>query len=432
VIENMTLNATRNHPTAFWPLIGINSVNLQGSGGAHAARSMIDVMLSLDTTGSLVISQNLSDFVQPGQSGWTTVQDALLAFINAMNITSGDPRGPKVGIGRYAGIQCQFFDDNGDGNINISSSGVPASEYRGQCTDDETNLSLLSNNLANLRLISSGTSATCPPGVSTLYACPIQHRPFILGAGVGLVIDGSTRLGGYAPYYTGTKEPNAICLVNPTDSQCVPSHTPALITSQGFAWKAINGARNCQPDGSSWPCPAGTANNQARRVLIIMTDGQDEAWPSTLSSGQDPQVTNDYGMPDVNSPLAIPAYDSNFVAMANRLKAVQPDGSPGVEIYVVGFFCTNNPTTFTAGTYPPSNFCQSKIAYTPVATPRECPSATYTTGQVTGSRIDDLLVSVSSSSSGCDHYFPISKSTDSLSALFQAMAGTISRGQLTQ
>jgi hypothetical protein len=245
------------------------------------------------------------------------------------------------------------------------------------------------------------------------------------------VIDGATVLGGYAPYYTGTKEPNAICLVNPADTQCVPSHTPANITTQGFAWQVANGARNCQPDGSSWPCPAGTANNQARRVLIIMTDGQDEAWPSTLSSGQDPQVTNDYGMPDVNSPLAIPAYDSNFVAMANRLKAVQPDGSPGVEIYVVGFFCTNNPTTFTAGTYPPSNFCQSKIAYTPAATPRECPGATYTTGS-TGSRIDDLLVAVSSSSSGCDHYFPISKSTDSLSALFQAMAGTISRGQLTQ
>ena len=40
---------------------------------------------------------------------------------------------------------------------------------------------------------------------------------------------------------------------------------------------------------------------------------------------------------------------------------------------------------------------------------------------------------VSSSPAGtCDHYFPISKTTDSLTGLFQAMAGTISRGQLTQ
>ncbi len=56
IIENMSLNVTRNHPNAFWPLVGINSVNLQGAGGAHAARSMLDVVLSLDTTGSLVTS----------------------------------------------------------------------------------------------------------------------------------------------------------------------------------------------------------------------------------------------------------------------------------------------------------------------------------------------------------------------------------------
>jgi hypothetical protein len=45
-----------------------------------------------------------------------------------------------------------------------------------------------------------------------------------------------------------------------------------------------------------------------------------------------------------------------------------------------------------------------------------------------------LLVSISSSAPGtCDHYYPLSKTeTTSLPQLFTALAGTISRGQLTQ
>ena len=100
-----------------------------------------------------------------------------------------------------------------------------------------------------------------------------------------------------------------------------------------------------------------------------------------------------------------------------------------MEIYVVGFFCTDSRSSYTASNY--SGFCHSKIAYDPAAT-RACPGPAYT-ALSTGSPLDDLLVNVSSSASGtCDHYFAISKSTDSLTALFQAMAGTISRGQLTQ
>jgi hypothetical protein len=427
LIENMTITANRSHPNAFWPLVGINSVNLQSVGGAHAARSMLDVVLSLDTTGSLVNSNNLSDFTI-GPTNATTVQDAVVAFVNAMNPTNGDPRGPKIGIGRYAGIQCQFI---GSGSTMHLYAGGPG-DYGGTCTDDETILSPLSNNKANLIQIANGPSSGCP--ASALYACPIQHHPYMINGGA-LGIDGDwagalTQSSG-APYYTGTKEPNAICLVNPADPLCLPSHTPAAVSSTGFAWKAANGARNCQPDGSSWPCPAGTQTNQARRVLIIMTDGQDEAWPSTLyGTTNDPQTTPDYGMPDVNSPYSIPQFDTNFQTLATNLKATQSDGSPGVEIYVVGFFCTTG--SYTTGTYPPANFCQSKIAYQ-TTNPRSCPGPGYTQGQVTGSRIDDILVKVSSSASGtCDHYFPISKSTDSLSGLFQAMAGTISRGQLTQ
>jgi Flp pilus assembly protein TadG len=436
--ENMTVDVTRSHPNSFWPLIGLNSVNLHGVGGAHAARSMLDVYLSLDTTGSLVTSQNLTDKVK-GVT-YTTIQDAVTAFVNAMNPTSNDPRGAKIGIGRYAGIKCaNVGSDPTVLNIYSSGPGDYQAPSGGSCTDDVTILSTLSNNRNNLLQIAAGPSAGCPADAN--YACPIQHRPYSLNGpnSPSLHLDGSDismylpMVGGSpggAPYYTGTKEPNAICLVNPADTGC--PHTPGAPLTAGWGWTTANGARNCQPDGASWPCPAGTSQNQARRVLIIMTDGQDESWPTTLSSG-DPTTTPDYGMPEngVAQPI-VATYDSTFQTLANRLKATQADGSPGVEIYVVGFFCTNKP--WPPSQPPPYDFCQSQIAYqTP---PRACPGPSYTFNPgagATGSKIDDLLVKVSSSRSGtCDHYFAISKSSDSLSGLFAAMAGQISRGQLTQ
>jgi Flp pilus assembly protein TadG len=438
LVENMSINVTRNHSTAFWPLIGVPSVSMRGNGGAHAARSMLDVFISLDTTGSLVNSQNLTDNVR-GLT-YTTVQDAVVAFINAMGPTTTDPRGPKIGIGRYAGIKCQFVGSDPN-NLYLYSTGP--GDYAGTCTDDMTILTspTFANDPAALLQIASGPSSGCPADAN--YACPIQHRPFMLNGtySPSLWIDGSNYnwtlplIGGIragAPYYTGTKEPNALCVVNPADSLC--PHTPAAVSTNGFAWKGANGARNCQSDGLSWPCPTGTSQNQGRRVLIIMTDGQDESWPTTTTGN--PVSSNDYGMPEpgIAQPL-VATYNTNFNNLATNLKATQPDGSPGVEIYVVGFFCTSG--SYNPSSYPPNNFCQSRIAYQTV--PRSCPgTGPYIMNPgagATGSPTDDLLVQVSSSASGtCDHYFPISKtaSSDSLSVLFADMAGTISRGQLTQ
>jgi Flp pilus assembly protein TadG len=95
VLENFTLAVTRQHPTSFWMLVGINSVTVRGSSAARAARNMLDVMLTLDTTGSLVLSNNLYDYTS--STGGTTVVDAVSAFINQMNPTTVDPRGPKMG-----------------------------------------------------------------------------------------------------------------------------------------------------------------------------------------------------------------------------------------------------------------------------------------------------------------------------------------------
>ncbi len=51
---------------------------------------------------------------------------------------------------------------------------------------------------------------------------------------------------------------------------------------------------------------------------------------------------------------------------------------------------------------------------------------------MTPSNIDILLYNISSSTPGtCDHYYPLGKSEGLLPQLFQALAGRISRGQLT-
>ncbi len=415
VIENLTLSVTRNHPTAFWPLVGISSVNLQAAGSAGAARNMLDIMLTLDTTGSLVLSNNLHDYTS-GQGG-TTVVDGVTNFITHVVSPSSDPRGPKVGIARYAGIKCQWHDSTTSGTLGIMdvySGASPPSEYVGPCTDDDTVLTPLINDQATLLTIARGGPGC--PATAVGYGCPIQHVPYII-PGIGALFFNNSLVVPLAPYFTGTKEPNAICVVNPTDALC--AENPPSVNAAGWAWSTANGARNC----TSWPCPVGTGSAQARRVELIMTDGQNEAWPTSYVSPGTP----DPGFPEVVC-CGASSYDGKFQTLAARLKATPgPDGGPAVEIFIIGYFCTSG--SYSPGTFPPNNFCQSKLAYT--SAPRACPGPTYAPGGI-GSPVDDLLVGVSSSSPGsCDHYFPMSKNED-LSKLFAEMAGTISRGQLTQ
>jgi Flp pilus assembly protein TadG len=421
VVENMSLSVTRRHATAFWPLVGLPSVTMNDAGAAHAAHNMVDVMLSIDTTGSLVLSNNLQDLTGglPGYGG-TTVQDAVAAFITQMNPTTGDPRGARIGIGRYAGVKCTWVDANANGVMDVYSGSSPASEYRRPCSDDDTLLTPLTDNKQLLLTIANNSGSASCPAAANGYGCPIQHRPWSVPGGPGLYQDGSATFPySAAPYFTGTKEPNAICLVNPGDALC--SESPAALSSQGFAWSTANGGRNCP----SFPCSSANASQQARRVHIIMTDGQDEAWPTSYAAP---------GNPDPAFPESIPGYDTNFKTLASNIKAnPAPDGGPPVEVFVIGYFCSGppgvGPNSYDPSQYPPSDFCQSKLAYT--SPPRACPGPSYTPG-ATGSPVDDLLVRVSSSTPGsCDHYFPMSKN-ESLAKLFQNLAGTISRGQLIQ
>jgi hypothetical protein len=126
-------------------------------------------------------------------------------------------------------------------------------------------------------------------------------------------------------------------------------------------------------------------------------------------------------------------YGSQVQTLAAHLRA-GPDQLAGtaddVEIFVVGYFCT--PYSAAPPGTSASAFCKSQLAAT--AYPHPCPGPVYPPSGFTPSSIDDLLVSISSSKAGtCDHYYPLSKTeTTSLAQLFTALAGTISRGQLTQ
>jgi hypothetical protein len=186
-------------------------------------------------------------------------------------------------------------------------------------------------------------------------------------------------MSGYAPHYTGTKLPNGISVVS----------TPGVY----HAWDSANGGRNS----------ASVSGNNARKVLVLMTDGFNELWPT-----------------EGNPVGSASGWDSQFVSLANSLK-LGPDGTAGtwddVEIYTIGFFCSPQGS---------QRWCASGMADT---VPHPCPG-----GAMPGSAtaIDVLLRDASSSAPGtCDHYFPIKK-TEDLPTLFRTLAGTIARGRLTQ
>lgn len=439
IYDGISVSVQKNHPTAFWPLVGVPRVTLNDAAQAHGAHTMIDVMLSLDTTGSLVQSGNLSDYHQ-GLTSYTTIADAVVSFVNEMNPVKGDPRGVRIGIGRYAGVECPFVDDNSNGVMEVYNSSSPLPEYRAvtgslprPCVDDETLLTSTATTSATLTddkqllltIANNSGTASCP---DTTHACPIQHAPYSISSGLQLYFNGiHAPLPGGAPYYTGTKEPNALCLVNPSDSPCI--ETPVGVSNNGFAWLTANGGRNSTTN----------PNDQAHRVLVIMTDGQNEGWPTALAyTSYDPHTNPDYGFDDTGFPNTVNRYDSDFLQLANDLKTAPPDGGPPVEIYVVGFFCAGpgaggGPSSFITTQYPPQDYCGSSLAYVAPGS-RACPGPSYTMSS-TGSTIDDLLVKVSSSVHNgvqtCDHYFPLSKG-ESLPTLFTQIAGSISRGQLTQ
>jgi hypothetical protein len=299
----------------------------------------------------------------------------LSTFVTYMAPNTSDPRGPKIGVARFAGIQCQY-DQYGNDNQG--------------CVNDWAVLSPLTNDATVLNAIANG-GAACPSGDLAKGGCPISHVYYNASNRATTTNSGSAS--GYDPAFTGTKLPNAFFSIGLTGG-------PATFSfGSSYAWSTANGGRNDSTPNSAL---------NARKVMVIMTDGQNEMYPTPGPGGTETVAT----------------YNTEMQTMADLIQK-GPDGSANtyddVEVYVVGYFCT----PYNAG-----SFCQSRLAET---LPHPCPAPNYPTSGT--SQIDDLLNQLASSASGsCDHYFPLGKTEtgQSLSGLFAALAGRISRGQLTQ
>jgi Flp pilus assembly protein TadG len=436
--DTMQVNGTVVKPTSFWKVIGINNTTLNRTATAIASGGMVDVMLSLDLTGSMDV--NGTDM--------PNLRSAVVAFINQMQLSTSDPRGSQVGIARWAGTVCSWYrgpnwSNGADGDFNIDWDAGPSSttgEYSAPCRPDASVLSYLSQNRDVLIKIADGSgTAACPtrpaapstptaysPSSMSSYACPLVSRdypfsaiPMIAGSGTPTVpVDADSH---YWNGTTGTNLANSIKIVNGNTTGC-------------YAWATSSGS-----------CPTNGRNNAAttglaRKVLVIITDGFSQDPADGLPSNYPTYTTiatpvASYSAPD--------SWNKEAIDLANQLKK-GPDNNintldDNVEIYVVGFF----PIPYSSSTAS-NNWSRSRAAATGTvaAGTHPCPNAalpassaltfSYDDANSVDPGVDELLNKISSSKAGsCDHYFPISKSEGaSLPQLFRVMAGSIARGRL--
>lgn len=359
-LHTWQVGTSRLVPLTFAGALGVPAQCVQVSAQAVADLKMMDVMLSLDTTASMERS---------GTNDLAALQQAVAGFVTQLNPNSSDPTSPKIGIARFAGIKCNW-------TWNGSTYTCPTSTL----SDDKTVLSDLTFDQNTLTKIAANQgTGSCPlSGSMAPYGCPLASVPY------PKPLDN----GPFAGYdiSDGTKLPNAVSVVS---------------NSGYYAWDSSRGGRN-----------NASGEGNARKVLIIMTDGFNE----------------DFNLPPYWTPPPnenIANYNSQMITLGNQLK------SKGVEIYTVGFFCTPYSTDNVT---IPQKWCKSTLADTILANGQHpCPdSPTWPPSEVTPSAIDNQLRDWSSSSSGtCDHYFPLSK-RESLSAIFQSIAGRLMRVRLTQ
>jgi Flp pilus assembly protein TadG len=424
--DTMKVSGTIVLPTRFWRIIGINSTTITRESTAVASGGMVDVMLSIDLTGSMEAS---------GTNDMMYLRQAVVAFINQMQLSTTDPRGSQVGIARWAGTVCSWYRGPGsgaNGDRTIDFDHGPSSttgEYSAPCTGDATVLSFLTSDTARLTKIADGTGGGSCPSAPAAPATPTQYSP-----------------GSMSQYACNLKVYDYPWTAIPMITTPTPSGTPTTATGIDSNWSSTTGTNlsnalkivNGNLTGcyawatSTTACPTNGRNNAAttglaRKVLVIITDGFSQKPLAGLPSN--------YTSPST--------WNSDAVTLANALKR-GPDGDittldDNVEIYVVGFFCVHyddDPSEF--------NWCRSRAADTGTVdgpTYHPCPNATLPTAashkfsydsNSVDPGVDELLNNISSSKSGsCDHYFPIAKSEGSkLPTLFRVMAGSIARGRL--
>jgi Flp pilus assembly protein TadG len=436
--DTMTIVGTVAKPTSFWRIIGINTTNLNQRAVAAAGAGMVDVMLSLDLSGSMQLS---------GTADLANLQNAVAAFITQMQIQSADPRGSQVGIARWAGINCSWARGKTRANTMTPTPPVPTpdgdtvidfdrGEFDTPCYDDATVLSYLSQNEAQLAKISGGTMVPAPSSVAcpTAPAAPTTPTPWSPASmsSYGCPLQSWVYPYQMVPVSTGTPTP-ATGVGPPSGTPGAHSWNGMTGTKLSNAIKIVNGNITGRYAWASGAPTNGRNNNMtseglARKVLVIMTDGVSEEGGDGI-----PDNYPSYG--GTPAPLG---WDLEVKNLATALKK-GPDGNlsttaDNVEIYVVGFYC-DAADAATSSLAKNLGWCSSAIAVTPPlnqsnSSVHPCPGGVYPPAGVTPSYTDNLLQAISSSTPGtCDHYFPIRKS-ENLPQLFRVMAGSIARGRL--
>ncbi|HVA25241.1 MAG TPA: TadE/TadG family type IV pilus assembly protein [Chloroflexota bacterium] len=427
VTNRMQVSVVRQYNTYFLKLLGLNTIQMSNAATAEASPGMADIALTLDLTGSMKLATS---------NGLSELQNAVTEFINDVNPNTSNPTGAQIAMAQWAGIKCGWdrntAKNSNETNINLGPTtwlGSNTTEYVAPCADDKTVLSNLTMNKTTLLNLASGNQAVpCGVGMSNCYSLQSWYYQAksvnSSDMAQGMTYNGSSCCFGTNPTYTGTKEPNAITVIS---------------NSNYYAWSTANCGRNL---GATLPagCPnAGTAPGNAHKVLVLITDGNDELWPvngmpaSTDSVGCSvasavPQIDYNFLPPPYgNTPWG--CWDQKTIDLANQLK-LGPSGIAGnpdnVEIYTIAFMCVPYSSSFNSGGN--QNWCTSQMAGKGGQGSHPCPSGPWDITKA--SRTDVFLWEVSSSSPGtCDHYFPISKS-DQLPPYFKQIAGSIARGKL--
>jgi hypothetical protein len=243
-LDRITIDVNNTKPTMFWKMLGIQSTTSRGHSVAQPGSALVDVMLSLDLTGSMEMS---------GTNDMAQLRQAVVDFLNQINPDANNPMGPKVGISRFAGIYCSWR-RNGDGDSRVEKNGSNP-EHIAPCYDDKSvlsNLTFTKNTL--LKIANNSGPASCPGGVSP-FGCPLDARErYPVQVNGTPTTPTSFECGGTScgslPAHTGTKLPNGISVTN---------------NASYYAWSTANGGRN----------GAGT-DPYARKILVMMTDGFSE------------------------------------------------------------------------------------------------------------------------------------------------------------
>jgi Flp pilus assembly protein TadG len=361
------VEVSRKIPATFSNFLGIGSFTATGVATGATATGPVDIMLALDTTGSM------------GTAGFAAEQKAVHDFVIAMKLKPGDANSVRIGLARFQGAVCSDDSNHrsGDNSTHCNASPTPWDDATilSQLTDDpDTLLTIACGN------VTSGTNNCLTNNVMdyTSIVCSSLLLPTPLG------LDGETILSSPSGHVTPLGCPLNYMGASP-DCNCLPAAWFEVEgTKLANAFNVMQGKLAGQASNNYWAW-SDASRPTARKVLIMMTDGQDNSGP-----GQTPAT--------------------NIVQAAAALKT---NANGDVTIYTIGYYSLGESAIANAGSYP-----------------YPCIGSTF---PASVSATDQLMHDLSSSTAtDCQYYAPMKKSDLSLPAAFVKIAGKIQQGRLTR